>query len=269
MASIDAHQRGTGAESREDDSTSIVDPAPAWLDVLQGVTGLVLVVFMWGHMLFVSSILLGKDAMYFVARMFEGEPLFGRPYPVLVSTVALVVFLIFAVHAFSAIRKIPSSYRQYYAFRSHARSLRHPDTSLWLLQVVTGFVLMFLACAHLYQMFVHPADIGPYASSDRVWSGGWWPLYLVLLFAVELHGGIGVYRLAVKWGWFADRSGRTPRRRLTRAKWTLTVFFLVLGVVTLAAYMKIGFEHRDRAGERYVPSAAATSDLPQLKMQGV
>jgi len=58
---------------------------PAWWDMAQGASGLVLVLFMWMHMFMVSSILLGKDAMYFVARMFEGEPLFGKPYPFLVS----------------------------------------------------------------------------------------------------------------------------------------------------------------------------------------
>jgi fumarate reductase subunit C len=234
---------------------------PAWLDIVQGASGLFLVLFMWAHMLFVSSILLGKDAMYFVARLFEGEPLFGRPYPVLVSGVALFIFVVFAIHTVTAIRKIPSSYRQYRALRVHARGFRHADTSLWLLQVVTGFVLMFLACAHLYQMFVHPADIGPYASSDRVWSGNWWPLYLVLLFAVELHGGVGVYRLAVKWGWFADKSGHMPRARLQAVKWALTLFFLVLGLATLAAYMKIGYEHRDRVGERFIPAAAISAPL--------
>ena len=38
------------------------------------------------------------------------------------------------------------------------------------------------------------------------------------------------------------------------AKWALTVFFLVLGFATLAAYIKIGIGHQDRYGERYVPA---------------
>jgi fumarate reductase subunit C len=237
------------------------DALPAWLDVVQGATGLLLVLFMWAHMLFVSSILLGLDAMYTVARLFEGEPFFGRPYPILVSGVVLAVLVLFVVHAVVALRKVPSSYREYRAFRGHSRGFGHADTSLWLLQVVTGLLLMFLAAPHLYQMLVHPADIGPYASSDRVWSGSWWPLYLVLLFAVELHAGVGVYRLAVKWGWFADARGRTPLRRLQRIKWTLTGFFLALGLLTLAAYMKIGYEHRDRVGERYVPAVEAAAPV--------
>ena len=76
----------------------------------------------------------------------------------------------------------------------------------------------------------------------------------MLLFVVELHGGIGLYRLAVKWGWFAGANANATRRRLKTLKWALTAFFLALGLATLAAYMKIGIEHADRAGEGYMPA---------------
>ena len=234
-----------------------VQRGPAWLDLAQGVSGLLLVLFMWAHMFFVSSILLGADAMYAVARMFEGEFLFGRPYPILVTAAAAGVFALFALHAVIAIRKIPGSYREYRQFWRHASAFRHGDTVLWLVQVVTGLVLMFLAFAHLYQMMAHPADIGPYASADRVWSERWWPFYLVLLVMVEIHGGIGLYRLALKWGWVNTTRGSAGRRKLRRVKWGITVFFLVLGLLTLAAYMKIGYEHRHDVGERYVPEQQA------------
>ena len=58
-------------------------------------------------------------------------------------------------------------------------------------------------------MLTQPDLIGPFESADRVWSDHFWPLYILLLLAVELHGGIGLYRLAVKWGWFA---GPDPER---------------------------------------------------------
>jgi fumarate reductase subunit C len=76
----------------------------------------------------------------------------------------------------------------------------------------------------------------------------------VLLFAVELHGGIGLYRLAVKWGWFAGAHADATRRRLKALKWALTAFFLALGLATLAAYIKLGIEHAPRAGEPYTPA---------------
>jgi fumarate reductase subunit C len=36
------------------------------------------------------------------------------------------------------------------------------------------------------------------------------------------------------------------------------VFFLALGLATLAAYVRIGIAHADRYGERYVPAWIAT-----------
>jgi fumarate reductase subunit C len=167
--------------------------------------------------------------------------------------VAGVIGLI-VVHAFLAMRKFPANYRQYRTFIGHRQLLAHEDTTLWWVQVITGFMLFFLATVHLYQMLMHPGDIGPYNSADRVWSGGWWPFYLVALFAVELHGGVGLYRLAVKWGWFEGDDPKASRRRLKAVKWGLTVFFVALGLATLGAYMKIGYAHRDNVGERYTPA---------------
>ena len=157
----------------------------------------------------------------------------------------MIVFGITALivlHAFLAMRKFPANYEQYRLFIGHKNLLHHGDTTLWWVQVLTGFSLFFLATVHLYQMFMHPADIGPYQSANRVWTQRWWPIYLVLLFSVELHGGIGLYRLAVKWGWFEGRDANASRHRLKTAKWVLTAFFLVLGLTTLVAYVKIGLE---------------------------
>jgi len=227
---------------------------PARLDYLQSATGLVLALFMWGHMFFVSSILVSEDFMWRVTKMFEGYFLFGRAYPGIVSVVVFGILVVFLAHAFLAVRKLPINFRQWQAYRGHMKIMRHEDTTLWWVQAVTGFMLLFLVTVHLYQMLMHPGDIGPYESADRVWSGRWWPLYLVMLFAVELHGGIGLYRLVVKWGWFEGSNPDATRAMLKKLKWALTVFFLVLGLVTLGAYIKIGEAHADRAGERYVPT---------------
>jgi fumarate reductase subunit C len=228
---------------------------PARLDLIQSASGLFLGLFMWGHMAFVSSILISKDAMWWITKMFEGQFFFGRPYPAIVSGVVALVSVMFVLHAALAMRKFPANFREYRNFRGHRKMFRHEDTTLWWVQAVTGFALFFLASVHLYQMLVHPGNIGPYESADRVWSGRWWPLYLVLLFAVELHGGVGLYRLVVKWGWFEGEDPKRTRALLKRFKWGITVFFLALGLTTLAAYMKIGYEHRNLVGERYVPTS--------------
>lgn len=242
--------------SRRDQGAEMHDPMPARLDFLQSASALFLGLFMWGHMLFVSSILLGKDVMYTVTKFFEGYYFFGKPYPVIVSLIVAFVFSIFVLHAVLAMRKFPANWREYRAFMRHKKGLGHADTREWFVQVYTGFAMFFLGSVHLYLMLTHPGEIGPYASADRVWSQWLWPLDLLLLLAVEFHGGIGLYRLAVKWGWFEGDDPRRSRARLVRVKWGLITFLIVLGLMSLAAYMKIGIEHADRVGERYYPTAA-------------
>jgi fumarate reductase subunit C len=218
------------------------------------VSGLVLALFMWAHMFFVASILLGKDAMWTVTKLFEGQFLLGEPYPGIVSLMVAGVAALIVLHGLLALRKLPADYAQYRAFRAHMRGMAHGDTTLWFWQVFTGFALFFLASPHLYVMLTQPGTIGPYGSADRVWSDLYWPLYLLLLLAVELHGGIGLYRLAVKWGWFAGPDPDRTRARLKVLKWVITGFFLVLGILTLAAYIQIGIEHVPHYGRPYVPA---------------
>lgn len=236
---------------RSETAAGASSPVTARLDLLQSLSGLFLALFMWGHMFLVASILVGKDAMYTVTRFFEGYYFFGKPYPIIVTVIVGIVFVVFIAHALLAMRKFPSSYREYRALKQHQQSIRHGDTGLWFVQAYTGFAMFFLGSVHLYVMLTNADRIGPYASADRVWSDTMWPLYLLLLLAVEFHGGIGLYRLAVKWGWFEGSDAARSRRNLKRLKWAITVFLLTLGLATLAAYMKIGFEHSDRVGERY------------------
>ena len=260
---------------------------PARLDLLQSLSGLALALFMWLHMAFVSSILISEDVAWTVARFFEGHFFLSRPQAWLVSAFVAAVSALFAVHALLALRKFPADWRQYRIAARHGSRLRHPDTVLWFVQVATGFAMFFLAPVHLYTMLVHPDLIGPYESADRVWTGGFWPLYLALLFAVEVHGSIGLYRLALKWGWFMGRDPRAGRRRLRRAVWAVCGVLLAPGLAPLgggmrrgraggllalgrstpAAELRLGIAHAPHAGERYVPSweraGAAGVDVEQ------
>jgi succinate dehydrogenase subunit C len=227
---------------------------PARLDFLQSATGLFLAIFMIFHMLFVSTILISKDFMLSVTKAFELSFIFegGSSVPVFIAI--FVVSVIFVFHAFLAMRKFPISYKQYLRLKTNSDLLDHGDTKLWIIQVVTGFALFFLGSVHLYTMLTNPGNIGPYASSDRVYSDLMWPLYIVLLVAVEFHGSIGLYRLSVKWGWFEGEDSRVSRKKLKKAKIILTVVMLTLGVMTLLAYAKIGYEHQANYGERYTHS---------------
>jgi len=236
---------------------------PARLDYIQSMTGLILALFMWGHLLLVSSILLGKDVMYAVAKFLEGEMIFGESYPILVSLVAIGIFILFFVHAMIAIRKFPHSYKQYRTYKSHMRTMKHPDTNLWSYQVFTGFIMFFLGSAHVIIIMTNPADIGPYASSDRVVSQYMGFLYFFLLLAVEFHGSIGLYKLIIKWGWFEGKDYKTTRKRYKKIKMWVTILFVTLGMATLFKYVEIGLEQKENnnVGQRYTPQALVDTKL--------
>ena len=61
---------------------------PARMDLAQSASGLVLGLFMWGHMAFVSTILISNDAMWMVTKAFEGHYIFGRSFQQLLPVFA-------------------------------------------------------------------------------------------------------------------------------------------------------------------------------------
>jgi len=217
---------------------------PAKLDLLQSLTGGVLVLFIVFHLIFESSILLGKDAMESLTKAFELSFLFEGGEPLVITVLAFGVFVLFVLHALLAMRKFPASYKEYTRYRTHSHILAHEDTNLWFIQISTGFVMFFLGSIHLYTMMTQPHKIGPFASADRIYSDVAWPMYLLLLISVVLHAATGAYRLIVKWG-LADRK---KSKIIIKG---MTVFYLLIGLISLAAYLKIGYEHRHNYGERY------------------
>ncbi len=215
---------------------------PAKLDFIQSVTGAFLALFMVGHMIFISSILISKDFFNAIAKFMELPFIFGDN-PLMVSVVGGTVLLIFVMHAGVALRKFPGNYRQYKVSFTHAHMMNHTDTRIWFIQVFTGFAMFFLGSVHLYIIITHPA-ITADVSAGRMAMEWMAPLYLLLLLAVEFHGAIGLYRLALKWGWFLGDTPKKGRKKLKLYKHALTIFMLTLGVLSLAAFIKIGLENR-------------------------
>lgn len=212
---------------------------PAVLDFWQSATGLFLGLFMIAHLFFVSSILISKEAMFTITKMFEGSFIFGEAgKPEIVAFIAAIVIVAFVAHAFLAMRKFPINYRQFIKLKTHKNLMRHGDTTLWAIQACTGFAMFFLAMPHLFVNLTQPENIGPLTSSFRFVQQNFWLLYIFLLFAVELHGSIGLYRLCIKWGWFEGLG----LKALRSIKWAMSVFFIVLGICSFAAYVKIGLD---------------------------
>jgi fumarate reductase subunit C len=236
---------------------------PARLDLAQSGTGLILGLFMWVHMLLVGSIILGKGMFNFVAKTMELSFLSktGHGFPIAVFFAVFTIFTLFIIHALLGVRKFPISWKQHRILRDQMQMMNHTDTNLWYVQAITGFLMFFLGSVHLYIMMTNPGSIGPYMSADRIVSGNMWPLYLILLICVELHGTIGLYRLCMKWGWFAGKDAKKSREKLKKMKNRATIFFMSIGILALLVFIVIGIGHRDRVGERYGSHAAAVEDV--------
>jgi len=236
---------------------------PARLDFLQSGTGLILGLFMWVHMILVGSIILGPGMFNWVAKTMELAFLSdtGHGYPIAVFFAVAVIFSLFITHALLGMRKFPISWKQHRIMQDQMVMMKHQDTNLWYIQAITGFIMFFAGSVHLYVMLTHPGSIDPYLSADRVVSGNMWFVYFILLVCVELHGGIGLYRLCMKWGWLQPKNfkdARETRKKLKQLKNRLTIFFLSLGILALLVFVVIGIRHRDAVGQPYASAHAVS-----------
>jgi fumarate reductase subunit C len=206
-----------------------------YFELVSGASGLVLALFMWGHMILVGSILTGERGFNWLAGMLED-------YYIAQPTV-LLIFALFLVHAVLAGRKIPAQLSQRRQMVELGRSLKmpvgfdpHVESLLWIWQVRTGMIILVLGSFHLIllamdtltPLFGAREGIEAVTSIARVRAGLWLP-YAILLVCVEFHAGVGLYRLAVKWG----AGSFLTRNTLRVLEHLLLWFFLVLGVVVL------------------------------------
>lgn len=195
----------------------------AYLDWVQMLTGLGLVLFMAFHTLLTSSIIFGAEALDGVAGFLETLHL---------DTLAhFFVPILFFTHFIVAARKIPFRSEGQLAIWRDAKLLHHRDTWLWVVQAVSAMIILVLGAIHMWTNISDGAILAV-TSTARVQSGGWTLFYLVLVPLVQLHVFIGVYRIGVKWGFITDAL------RPKAAK-ILTVIFCcvtVLALVALARY---------------------------------
>lgn len=198
--------------------------ASAYLDWLQMLTGAGLILFMWSHMVLVSSVLLGPEVMNALAHFFEATYMaqIGGP----------MVGFAFLLHFVLAARKVPFRMKEQKTIWEHAKTLRHEDTSLWLVQAISAMIILIMGSIHMWVVLTD-LPISAAKSAARVSDGWWLAFYLVLLPLVELHVGIGFYRIGVKWG-FIKRSNRAKGKKFEK---TLSTVMVVLGVLTLIRFL--------------------------------
>jgi fumarate reductase subunit C len=230
--------------------TRMERPVPArrqlMYELLSGLCGVALAIFMWGHMLLVGSILTGARGFDWLAGNLE--------ILYIAQPTVIVVSALFLVHAVVASRKIPAQLRERRQFQALAAGLRasgknwpqvpgapafkpHLESMLWIWQVRTGMVIIVLGSFHLVllgldvftPLFGDHIGIESATTLERV-RGGLWPLYALLLLCVEFHASVGLYRFAVKWG----VGTRLKRSTLYRIEQFLFWSILAFGVFTLA-----------------------------------
>jgi fumarate reductase subunit C len=207
-------------------STYVAAPSrvSAYFDWLQMLTGAGLILFMWSHMILVASVNLGAGVMNGLAAFLEETYLAQVGGP--------LVGCIFLLHFILAARKVPFRVEQQSAIWKLSRQLRHTDTYLWLIQALTAMIILIMGSIHMWTVLTD-LPITAAKSAARIQGGFWLVFYLILLPMVELHVGIGFYRIAVKWG-FARRKDRKQFKRFENY---LTAIFVVIGLITLVRFL--------------------------------
>lgn len=198
----------------------------AWMDWLQMLSGAVLILFMWSHMILVSSVLLGAGAMNALAYFFEATYMAQLGGP--------IIGLIFLLHFVLAARKVPFRVEQQKSFWLQARMLRHTDTWLWVVQAGSAMIILIMGAAHMWVVLTD-LPITAAKSAARIQQWQWLLFYLVLLPLVELHVSVGFYRIGVKWG-FIKRANRAKGKKIEKI---LLGIFLTIGILTLIRFLTL------------------------------
>ncbi len=226
------------------------DPWNGYFDALQSITGLCLGLFLCLHVSLVSSILFGAAVTQKVFQFLEGYYFFGRPYPVFVTVVTTILLLMLIVHAAVSMGKFPVRPHQWRKLWNHVHIFHHTDTTLWIVQAGTGFLLFFLASIHLYVILTHSAELTPFESAHRLWTGKLLPLDVLLLLVAVPHACIGLYRLAMKW----MVGGIRFRITLRRGMLGVCIALLLIGISALCAYVQLGIQQASHPIESHQDS---------------
>jgi fumarate reductase subunit C len=198
----------------------------AYLDFIQMVTGVGLILFMWSHMILVASINLGPETMNRLAKFLEDTYMAQVGGPLIAIT--------FLLHFVLAARKLPFRSQEQQAMWAHSRRLHHLDTWLWIVQAGTAMIILIMGSIHIWTVLT-TLPITAAKSATRIQGGFWLVFYIILLPLIELHVGIGFYRIGVKWG-VITRSNRPFYKRFENI---LTLIFMIIGAFTLVSFYRL------------------------------
>lgn len=207
-----------------------------YVDLAQSLSGILLVGFLWMHMLFVATIIISPEFFNTLSEFLD------KYYLAQVGIPATIILIIF--HIFLAGRRAPMRLRDLRIAWRITKMMGHTDTWIWAGQVITAFLIGILASIHLWTILTEwpiravtsaarVASIGP---ADISWGGFTFPFMLVFyvffLIVSEYHAGFGLYRILVKWGWF-------ERHSMGYVVKAISVVIVTLGFIALYTFTKI------------------------------
>jgi fumarate reductase subunit C len=140
----------------------------------------------------------------------------------------------FLVHFVLAARKLPFRMDEQMSIWTHSRRFQHLDTWLWMIQAASAMIILIMGSVHIWTVLTD-LPITAAKSAARVQKGSWLIFYVLLLPLIELHVGIGFYRIGVKWGWIS----RSTRSHWKRMENRITVAFVIIGLITLFTFYRL------------------------------
>ena len=165
---------------------------------------------------------LGANVMNTIAYFFEATYMAQVGGPIIAATLLLHYFIL-------AARKIPYTSEAQGVIWRHARMpATTPTPGCGLSQAFTAMVILIMGSVHIWTVLTN-LPITAAKSAMRVQGGFWGVFYLILLPMVELHVGIGFYRIGVKWGFIK----RTGRKKFHRFENIWTGVFILIGLITI------------------------------------
>lgn len=207
-----------------------------YVDLAQSISGVILIGFLWMHMLFVATIIV-SPALF--DALSEG---LDKYYLAQIGIPATILIII--IHIFLAGRRAPLRLRDLRITYRMAKMMNHFDTWIWVGQVITALIVGIMASMHLWTILgawplraaTSAARVASSGPADITWGGFHFPFfvvfYVIFLIAGEYHGGFGLYRILVKWGWW-------ERHKMGYVLKGITVIIVTLGFIALYTFTKL------------------------------
>lgn len=196
------------------------------LDFWQALSGAVLALFICVHLILEGSVVISPALTNTIAWLLEVTWMAQIAAPILI--------LIIVAHFVIAARKMPFRAGELGIFVDHSKSLKESDTWLWLVQVATAIIILVGAFAHVFTVMTDmPIEV---SGSVKRLHDGWLLFHAIFLPSIILHTGIGVYRLAVKFGVCT----KANREKVRKAIWIVMACYLALGALALTRVWFMG-----------------------------